>query len=335
MNDFRLEPNIDKSFQRGRTFAIQLANTCNLGDEELSYKLRKLEESLAYRILNQFGVIKKRIPLSTPGLTSCSSNKIYSMNKGVKDEENPDLDRPDFDEEIEERRMCIVVADIRIEGEIYILTYQRYSENYGMYPIDEKALQNERLKRTLEKTGVGKREIDEALMFARTMNAKGTTLNLVFEWIVKKQKEFLRSGKLSDIDFTTLSALARQLKAKPDLLSRVIENKVGYSSGRQFNLKDFFSYGKKKLVFEKLKDILNEREKKRNFCSTDNEIQAYFKKNYRLAVNRRTIAEYRGKIEKNKAIKQKARAENIKKEDNLTQDEILAEIKKSLLNRGQ
>lgn len=144
-----------------------------------------------------------------------------------------------------------------------------------------------------------KNKIDSARWFIDAVRQRRNTLMLIMESIVRRQKEYLLSGDVSDLRPLGLKDIASDVGMDISTVSRVVSQKYADTPYGTMSLKNFFSDAavnekgediSTREVKEALREIISSEDK--NSPLTDEQLTSILSdKGYRIA--RRTTAKYR------------------------------------------
>jgi hypothetical protein len=180
-------------------------------------------------------------------------------------------------------RIAVIERDLTVSLCSPKFAAGRYVVDYGRLKV---------LKKNGHFTGQELAAVDTLLASVEMINAKKTTVLRILEKVVEKQQAFLLSGDERDRAVYTQRELARDLGLSDSLVSRALYRRsLGFCGKREMPLQFFFPNGRtvRKVLVRR---ILEERGE----TLSDRELQDLLKTRHGIAVARRTINSYRGRL---------------------------------------
>ena len=139
--------------------------------------------------------------------------------------------------------------------------------------------------------------------FIRALMQRQETIRKVTENLVRRQRDFLSRGHVSDLKPLVLQDVADDVGCHPSTVSRVTSNKYAHTPFGLIPLKSFFSTGIRcrrgqtvpaRQIKMQIKKIISAESGEHPL--SDSKIQKTLQKDLGVALNRRTVAHYRSSL---------------------------------------
>jgi hypothetical protein len=177
-----------------------------------------------------------------------------------------------------------------------------YSPNLarGRYVINYEKIARLKKEKVFSKEETKK--LDKLLKKLELINLRKSTLNQILYYLLQTQTKYLKSDDWKKIKFLKQKDLASKMGVHPSVINRMLQYRsIETPWGEEKPLKYFFT-GKKKEIQNLIRDILEEEKDELNkgiitYPYSDGKIKNKLKNEYKIALARRTVREYRKEIE--------------------------------------
>jgi len=187
------------------------------------------------------------------------------------------------------QRMSVIAGIEQYNGELHIVDFT-LDMSKGEYRIDEDRMIQ--IKSFL--SSVEQKHMYTVFSQLKQINTRRSTIYSLLQILLKKQKDFIVSGKRRDLQILTQSFLSKQVNVHPSVLNRAIKYRtIRLPDGRVVPLRKFFIRHT-----EKLRVRIQEIIEKYNNRISDAEISRILKQEYGIFIARRTVNYYRHQYSK-------------------------------------
>lgn len=185
----------------------------------------------------------------------------------------------------------IAKIEIDREGELTI-SYLSPHLAAGRYILNRERLES--LKITMN--GRERRTLSELIRKIEWVNLRRASLQKILAEIILRQEPYLRTGEMERLLPMPQRQVAQTIGVAPSTVSRAIYSKSAILPwGEEKTLKDFFVH-KKKMVRERLSEIMSDSIRSRNGKLTDAKLRDLLMQRFKIKVSRRSVNLYRKEV---------------------------------------